>query len=390
MIRTRFLRSSSDLFPSADLGESALLHLADLVPQIVWMCTPEGNNIYFNRRWVDYTGMTLEESRGEGWNTPFHPEEREVARLAWNGAVATGEMYQVESRLRAADGSYRWFLMRGEPFKGADGQTENWFGTCTDIHELKLAEQALLRSEKLASAGRMAASVAHDINNPLEAITNLLYLARASEDLAEAKSYLADAEAELNRIVHITRQSVGFYREATLPAIASIRGVVEAAVELSKARITAKDARIETRWRDDVELRVVAGELIQVFANLLVNCLEAMEPEGVIRIRTSLAFNEKSQTRCFRVTIADNGRGIARRLLPQLFEPFFTTKDATGTGLGLWVSKQILDNHEATIRVRTRAEGERTGTVVRITFHGETQVVKESVEGLGQVESVLV
>lgn len=282
------------------------------------------------------------------------------------------------------------FLMRGEPFKGADGQTENWFGTCTDIHELKLAERALLRSEKLASAGRMAASVAHDINNPLEAIMNLLYLARTSEELAEAKSYIAEAEAELNRIMHITRQSVGFYREATRPTLTSIQSLVEAAIDLSKARITARDARIETRWRADVDLCVVPGELIQVFANVLLNSLEAIPNEGVIRVRTSSALNEKSQTKCFCVTIADNGRGIAQRLLPQLFEPFFTTKNATGTGLGLWVSKQILDNHKATIRVRTRAEGERTGTVVRITFRGETEVVTERVEDLGQVESVLV
>ena len=370
MIKTRFRLSSSDQFPGIDLGETELLHVADLVPQIVWMCTPEGSNLYFNRRWVDYTGMTLEESYGEGWNRPFHPDEQEAALLAWNEAVESGEMYQVESRLRAADGSYRWFLMRGEPFKEADGRTAKWFGTCTDIHELKLAEQALLRSEKLASAGRMAASVAHDINNPLEAITNLLYLARSSGEMAEVQSYIATAEAELNRIVHITRQSVGFYREATKPTLVSIRSLVEAAIDLSKARITAKDAMIETRWRADVELCVVQGELIQVFANVLLNSLEAIEREGVIRVRTSLAFSEKSQTRCLCVTIADNGRGIAQRLLPQLFEPFFTTKNATGTGLGLWVSKQILDNHGATIRVRSRAEGERTGTVVRIALCG--------------------
>jgi signal transduction histidine kinase len=333
--------------------------------------------------------MTLEESYGEGWNKPFHPEEQDAARLAWNGAVESGDMYQVESRLRAADGTYRWFLMRGEPFKGADGRTVNWFGTCTDIHELKLAEQALLRSEKLASAGRMAASVAHDINNPLEAITNLLYLARSSDELPEVRAYIAEAEAELNRIVHITRQSLGFYRESTSPALASIRSVLESAIDLLKARITAKHAHIETRWRDDVQLSVVAGELLQVFANLLVNCLEAIPTGGVIKIRTSFAFDEKSQTRCFRVTIADNGRGILRRLRSKLFEPFFTTKDTTGTGLGLWVSKQILDNHHGTIQIRTTAEGQRTGTVVRITFHGQGLDMVDLVEDTGLVESTL-
>ncbi len=389
MIKTKFRRSSTDLFPSADLGESELLHLANLVPQIVWMCTPEGNNIYFNRRWVDYTGMTLEESYGEGWNKPFHPDEREAATRAWSQAVQSGDKYQVESRLRAADGTYRWFLMQGESLKEADGRTVKWFGTCTDIHELKLAEQALLRSEKLASAGRMAASVAHDINNPLEAITNLLYLARSNDDLSTVQSYVAEAEAELNRIVHITRQSVGFYRELTSPASSSIRSLLESAIHLLKASITSKHASIETRWRDDVQLSVVAGELIQVFANLLVNCLEAIPSKGVIKIRTSFAFDEKTQTRCFRVTIADNGRGIPRRLLPQLFEPFFTTKDATGTGLGLWVSKQILDNHHGTIQIRTTAEGKHTGTVARITFHGQPLVLQELLEDVGQVESTL-
>lgn len=175
------------------LGEPELRGLADFVPQMVWMCTPDGNNIYFNQRWVDYTGMTLEESYGPGWATPFHPDDREAASSAWNQAVATGDTYQVESRIRGADGTYRWFLMRGQAIKGADGSIAKWFGTCTDIHEMKLSEQSLLRSEKLASAGRMAASVAHEINNPLAAVTNLLYLAKTSNELAEIRSYVVEA-----------------------------------------------------------------------------------------------------------------------------------------------------------------------------------------------------
>jgi PAS domain S-box-containing protein len=115
--------------------------LADFVPQMVWMCTADGLNVYFNQRWVEYTGLTLEESRGRGSNTPFHPNDKQCAWDAWNHAVQSGEEYQVESRPRAADGSYRWFLMRGAPLSNADGEIARWFGTCTDIEELKQAEE---------------------------------------------------------------------------------------------------------------------------------------------------------------------------------------------------------------------------------------------------------
>ena len=115
---------------------------------LVWMCTPDGLNIYFNQRWVEYTGLTLEESYGRGWNTPFHPDDKQAAWDAWNHAVQTGEEYRVESRLRAADGRYRWFLMRGAPLRNAAQEIVRWFGTCTDIEELKQAEQTQLVAQR--------------------------------------------------------------------------------------------------------------------------------------------------------------------------------------------------------------------------------------------------
>ncbi len=131
-------------------SEIAFQTLSELVPQLVWMCAPDGANAYFNQRWVGYTGLTLEESYGAGWSKPFHPDDREVAKQAWSRAVATGETYKVESRLRAADGSYRWFLMRGVPTRDASGAVTAWFGTCTDIEDLKRAEEELrLSNEKL-------------------------------------------------------------------------------------------------------------------------------------------------------------------------------------------------------------------------------------------------
>jgi PAS domain S-box-containing protein len=128
-------------------SEANFANLLNLAPQFVWVCSNEGLNIYFNERWFKYTGLTPEQSYGKGWNTPFHPDDKETAWAHWNRATATAEPYTVESRLRAADGSYRWFLMRGEPVRGAAGEVVKWFGTCTDIDDMKQAEAALRESE---------------------------------------------------------------------------------------------------------------------------------------------------------------------------------------------------------------------------------------------------
>src|SRR6185369_8749293 len=127
------------------LSEAEFRTLAEAVPQIVWITRADGWNIFFNQRWMDYTGLTREESLGHGWNKPFHPDERQRAISAWQEATATAGIYSLESRLRRADGVYRWWLVRGVPLKDADGRILKWFGTCTDIHDIKVAELELSR-----------------------------------------------------------------------------------------------------------------------------------------------------------------------------------------------------------------------------------------------------
>jgi len=140
-------------------SELAFRTLAESVPQLVWTCNPDGLPVYFNQRWVEYTGLTLEESYGRGWNTPFHPDDRQAAWQAWNHAVESGDTYRVESRLRRADGSYHWFLMRGVPSRDEAGQIVKWFGTCTDIDDLKQAErEARSARERLALALKVGLS----------------------------------------------------------------------------------------------------------------------------------------------------------------------------------------------------------------------------------------
>lgn len=237
-----------------------------------------------------------------------------------------------------------------------------------DVAERKLAQQALLRSEKLASAGRLAASIAHEINNPLEAVTNILYLARMTADDSESvRKYLDIADDELKAIAHITQQTLGFYRESNAPALTSITAVLNSSTDLLSGKIKAKQVVIHKQWDCEVKIRAVAGELRQVFSNLLVNGLDAVGEKGTIKVRVSFRTASRKGSRYVRITIADNGRGINPDSQQHIFEPFYTTKGTVGTGLGLWVCKQIIDNHGGEIRVRSSCrEGERRGTTFSI------------------------
>jgi len=249
-----------------------------------------------------------------------------------------------------------------------------------DISDRKRAEEALLRSEKLASVGRMAATIAHEINNPLAAITNTLFIARMkAEEPATVREFLDIAEDELKRITHITRQTLGFYRESSGPAVMSLNAVMDSAVDLMKSKISAKHAVVEKDWEGDTVVSAIAGELRQVFANLLGNSLDAIDDGGTIKLRVTYGPDFKGG-RSARVTVADNGKGIAAKSKPHIFEPFYTTKGTVGTGLGLWVTKQIIDKHHGKIHLRSNADGAQRGTVFMVTLPVEPP-------GMAQTES---
>jgi PAS domain S-box-containing protein len=284
-------------------------------------------------------------------------------------AAQVGGSWDFETQVRRLDGEVRWIWVRGRAALDPMGMPDKSFGTVMDITERKQAEQALLRSEKLASVGRMAATIAHEINNPLGAVTNVLFLVQGMKGLPEAAlSYLKIADDELKRVAHITRQSLGFYREGNAPASTSVNAVLDSAVELLKSRTTAKRAQIEKDYCGNVELTAVAGELRQVFTNLLANGLDAIEQQGKIRLRISARSSFKNGRGYVRVTIADNGKGISVGSKQHIFEPFFTTKGVTGTGLGLWVSKQIVEKHGGTIQLRSSTDPSHRGTVFSVVL----------------------
>jgi PAS domain S-box-containing protein len=236
--------------------------------------------------------------------------------------------------------------------------------TMTDITERKRVEQAMLRSEKLASVGRLASTIAHEINNPLEAVGNLVYLALTDPGCSQAaKSYLGDAVQELERVNHITRQTLAFHRETSMPNLIDLRENIEGVVKLFAVRLHSRGVKVVKRYAEVARVLAFSGEIQQVISNLLSNSMDATPNHGRIEFRLS----QISGDVCDKVslTIADTGFGIPAEQIAKVFEPFFTTKEKYGTGLGLWVTKQIVEKHGATIRVRSKPG---SGTVFSIVF----------------------
>ncbi len=280
-------------------------------------------------------------------------------------SALTSVIRSQEVLLQRRDGSNSILLVSSGQITGEAG-IAGCVLTLTDITRRKQVEQALVQTEKLAAVGRLASSIAHEINNPLEAVTNLLYLARAAEQFADAREFLASADRELRRVAEITSQTLRFHRQSTSPREISCLELIEDIVSMHQARILNAKVTVEQRLRASSPIRCFEGELRQVLSNLVTNAVDSMrERGGRLLLRTSEGRGPSNARGVF-FTIADEGTGMSQKTVQKAFEAFFTTKGFNGTGLGLWVCREIMERHRGRIQLRSKQGPGKCGTVVRI------------------------
>jgi PAS domain S-box-containing protein len=252
------------------------------------------------------------------------------------------------------------------PVKDEHGKLIGAAKILRDITEQKKLELALHTSERLASVGRLAATVAHEINNPLEAIMNYIYLARHDPGLSEkSRGYLVSADRELVRVAHIAQQTLGFYRNSSKPVTLQIAKIIEEVLAIYERKLKSQRVTVKKEIEPGLKIVALEGELKQVLSNLLTNAIDASKDGGVIAIRARATGHLHCDKAGVRITIADNGTGIAAENKQRLFTPFFTTKKTLGTGLGLWITRDLLRKRGGNIRIHSSDHGV-TGTAMSI------------------------
>ena len=290
--------------------------------------------------------------------------------------VARGEPvinYPLEGTLVTDPTEYRYWTVSYFPVYSADGVIQGITAASQEITQQKKVEKALIEAEKLAAVGRLAASIAHEINNPLESVTNLLYLAEHSSSLEEISNFLQAANAELRRVSAITTQTLRFHRQSTSPQEIDSAALINETLNIYQGRLHSSRAQLFARLRAKRTVRCLDGEIRQVLANLISNALDAMSSTvGCLFIRTREATSWSTGERGIVFTVADTGSGIAKETIKRVFEPFFTTKGTSGTGLGLWLSKEIIVRHRGVIRLRSSQSRAHHGTVFIMFLPFET------------------
>ncbi len=359
--RKRYAETLERTAAALAASEEELRWTIQLNAQIPWTAGPDGALLTISDRWYGWTGTEREVVLGSGWVGVQHEEDVHKVLHAWTCAVVSGEPFDIEHRVRLASGEFCWIRSRAFPRRDAQGRIVRWYGTMEDIHARKQAEEGLRTSEKLAAVGRLATSIAHEINNPLEAVTNLLYLARTSEKLPEVLSYVETAEQELHRASVIANQTLRFQRQASAPIALYSDDLIENCLAVFQGKLQNSYVVAERRFRSLQPVTCYDGEIRQVFLNLVGNAIDAMQPGGGrLLVRTREATHPRSGARGLMLTVADTGTGISAEAQKRLFEPFFTTKGISGTGLGLWVSKDIVARHGGTLRLRSKPRRRQT------------------------------
>lgn len=327
--------------------------------------SPDGNIESWNDGAKQIFNYSLEESKERILSSLFPPKEDHAIEEALSQLRLGLEVYRETLALRK-DGRLIDVSVSLTPFMEAPGTLVGFSAIVRDITIRKKTEKALLQNEKLAAVGRMASSVSHEINNPLEAVTNLLYISRRSTDIEQIHAMLDLAEEELRRVANITNQTLRFHKQSSNPQTQTCNALFSAVLSMYAGRLRNSGIVVEKRERADRPLVVFEGDIRQVLNNVIGNAIDAMPNGGRLIVQSRNACDWKSGENGIALTVADTGTGIAPQEMEKIFEAFFTTKGIGGTGLGLWISREILDRHRGSIRIKSSQRKDHCGTVATI------------------------
>jgi PAS domain S-box-containing protein len=316
-----------------------------------------------------HIGPHIPITRSELRNRVVVVEDRAKTIESLHRSLEAGGLYSAEYRVDAPDGAETWVSSSGiATFAPNSREITGMVGTIQDITARKTHDSSLLQSEKLAATGRLAATIAHEINNPLEAVTNLIYLSRTDPEIpAAVRALLETADSELARVSQIAQQTLGFYRDTTRPVEIDLNQLLQSVADLFARKMVASKIVCDLDLEPSLSIRGLQGEIRQVFSNLVVNAIDAHNHpsrSGRIRIRGRHLRGSRSGVS---ILICDEGAGIPQHVRERVFSPFFTTKPKIGTGLGLWVTRGFVEKQGGHIRFRSCTEA-RSGTIFRVVL----------------------
>ena len=345
----------------------------DNLPVGIVVCKASGEIVLGNRRLeliVRHPLIPTPNIDGHGAWTAYHPDGRRVQaeEFPLPRAMKIGRALPAEEFLyQRGDGTQGWVALAAAPILNKEGVVTGGIVALSDIDQQKKSESALIQNEKLAAVGRLAASISHEINNPLESVTNLLYLARQSPELSdEVKTYLDTADHELARVSQIVSHTLRFHRQSTKPRSMTAKALLDPSLGLYAGRLANAGVDLLVQHSGSDSILCYEGEIRQVLNNLISNAIEAMKMGGRLAVRSGKARSWKTGSQGIRITIADTGHGMSQEVQSRLFEAFYTTKGENGTGLGLWISRGIIEKHFGVLWMRSSVRPGTNGSVFRI------------------------
>ncbi len=365
-------RKAGEIYESEQRLRTTLTSIGDGVIT----CDADGRVQMMNPVAEDLTGWKQDQAHSEPLEHVFRIVNETTRAVVENPVAKVRRLNRVvglanHTALIRRDGTELQIADSGAPIRDSDGQILGFVMVFRDVTMERRTQDALMAQEKLAVAGRLAATIAHEINNPLGSVLDMLYLMRNGVDEAESTQYLQMAEAELTRVGEIVRAMLGLYRESQVPIVVDLGSTMHDILLLTERRFTELGVHVITDLPPDICIMGFPAELRQVFTNLITNAAEAAGKGGELRVSVAWEGDAAGPrtlgpSKGAVVTIDDNGPGIDERVLPQLFQPFFTTKGERGTGLGLWVSRGIVSKHNGRIDLKSSAQPEGHGTTARV------------------------